>query len=631
MFVARERSVINITILFVTFIILREAKCSLENIKFKDRDNFSIITETAIKICELCFINNTRGIAFIGDEKYLNHNSLWSSKFTSVILFNKNSFVITLKGDNQWLQKPQVYVITVYSPIEFNETLHHLKNSQWWQHTATYLILDKTSKNSTCGNNIPDILWMCWKMNLLSVTVLCLTDSIPILYTANPFTNRTHKSWNIINKNKNKQMTFYYQKYQTSLICNDLYYDKTMHLDGYELETLVAINGIDKSIKIYLDSNQSGWEMLQGLDGTAMRHIFHHMNVTLNILPYKLSEPYYRGDKVPTEVLWSINKGKYDIDLHAWYRTTLGTNTSTYPLWQKGPRILTQRKSPLTAWEKFVLFFQPWIIISLLTISLMSIIVLKIYWNENIILAGLDMLRLIINTSILKIPVTHSGRIYFTVVLIYFVIVNGLFQGKLAAILTKPVSRRQVNDLNDLKIYHHTVKGYKTYNRYLDSEVQDLFIGQDTFDCDMSVVDDENTACIREGMDLMQFAYRYDLHLSENIIVNQYYAFAVAKDWPLLKRVDCSLMAVVETGLIDFWYDNITQKLLENMNRHKLEASITKFDVIQLSSLMFAFNALSIGLVAASICFIIELKCQRVLYRISKWINMLFNRVKVLM
>lgn len=48
MFVARERSIINITILFVTFIILREAKCSLENIKFKDCDNFSIITETAV-------------------------------------------------------------------------------------------------------------------------------------------------------------------------------------------------------------------------------------------------------------------------------------------------------------------------------------------------------------------------------------------------------------------------------------------------------------------------------------------------------------------------------------------------------------------------------------------------------
>lgn len=88
----------------------------------------------------------------------------------------------------------------VYIVLSMNDSLssilRNLKNSIWWNHEASFLVVNKNPKDEC--KNARVISRILWSYNILSAVYMCNESSQLILYTYNPFTRKSPNLWNLI-------------------------------------------------------------------------------------------------------------------------------------------------------------------------------------------------------------------------------------------------------------------------------------------------------------------------------------------------------------------------------------------------------------------------------------------------
>ncbi|CAG5075178.1 Protein of unknown function [Cotesia congregata] len=127
----------------------------------------------------------------------------------------------------------------------------------------------------------------------------------------------------------------------------------------------------------------------------------------------------------------------------------------SYPIQYFHDVIVTSNRGLMSPLEKMFEFYG-WVTI-IATIIILSVTFLVIYQSNNhrISFALLECLRLIIGYNLNTRINNDNMRVFFSVIFLYFLIIQATFSGHLATFLTKPVHRRNVETLDDLKDPHY--------------------------------------------------------------------------------------------------------------------------------------------------------------------------------
>lgn len=108
-------------------------------------------------------------------------------------------------------------VIVTSSNTILTNTLEHMKNSIWWNHEASYLILNQNFDQGCHEAQL--FLSTIWTFSILSATYICHNfNNELMLYTFNPFASLAPEFWNKVvrdDKFPNKYWTLFQHSFDS--------------------------------------------------------------------------------------------------------------------------------------------------------------------------------------------------------------------------------------------------------------------------------------------------------------------------------------------------------------------------------------------------------------------------------
>ena len=128
---------------------------------------------------------------------------------------------------------------------------------------------------------------------------------------------------------------------------------------------------------------------------------------------------------------------------------------------------------------------------------------------------------------------------------------QGIYQGKLALLLRKPVALLNVETFEDLENFNYTIyitNAIKFYFKNLN--YTELVVPLTDSNCVKFILKHDSAACVQDRRELVKLANKYNLHLSDTI-TQAFLAFRIRKDWPLEKRWNILISRLVESNIIE--------------------------------------------------------------------------------
>lgn len=287
----------------------------------------------------------------------------------------------------------------------------------------------------------------------------------------------------------------------------------------------------------------------------------------------------------------------------------------SYPLKYLSDVIVTHNRGLETPLEKMYDYYGYLIISSTIIISLVTFA--WIYFlksmekevNNKLSFAIFECLRLMVNTSIKTHMHKPAIRVFFSVVFLYFLIIQATFSGHLATFLTKPVYRKNVEDLADLldprysKIYaRNAMKEYITDRLLLEKMV---FSDEN---CQNFIGNSTSNACIEIDLNMVNAIHSYDLHVAKNPLLNRHAGFLYRCGWSLSSQINNKIMSLVQSGILYKWYKIFLHPINKNLQMRNEELTmVNHYRPLVYDDLKFVFILLSIGLFCAFVCFVVEI------------------------
>ncbi|CAG5074270.1 Protein of unknown function [Cotesia congregata] len=354
--------------------------------------------------------------------------------------------------------------------------------------------------------------------------------------------------------------------------------------------------------------------------GIPSEIIIPHLKFILSSLTYSLSVSInltiltYSDDKMSSMLIKLSLKKLSDLKV----RPTFTSNASllshydlSYPFQFNRDVIVTHRRGLMTPLEKMFNFYG-WLTIAA-TVIIITTAFLVIYLSNNLHLSFsiFDSLRLIINVAITSKMDSTKSRIFFSMIFLYFLVIQATFSGHLAAFLTKPEYRKNVESLEDLKdpryqvIYaHESSKGYITDESLLSKTI----FGE--YDCNINTIINPRAACITNHKMVNYLIAQYDLHQAKNPLVTKFGYLLLRKNWRLKDRVNFLIARIVDTGL-NFKKSNFSGwKIKRYFKQLEERLGPNYYRPVELQDLLFIFVLLSVGLLVAILAFLGELGVQ---------------------
>ena len=500
-------------------------------------------------------------------------------------------------GTRETRYKLQNFVVTASSIPRLKQTLQDLKISPWWNHMASFLIIDETSSQSCC--NAFEILSTAWKMNLLHAKVLCHHESKgSLIYSYNPYTNQAPLPWQLVRiyKMKNKHpWTLLVRSYHDGQeICKDLDFDKTRDLGGYESRL--------SSFSVRYDKNWSNTSLknISSLHGILLRYIFRALNSSVKIFV-----------ESPNNIFNLTRSGFVDMSVDAWYQQNNFNTSMSYPYGSSGLVSMTQHRGRLSQIDKLFHVLDNSSRYAVVIVFFVTFVFFKFFLRRSVTSAILNIIRLICNSAILNLPNNISMRIYLSGLFIFSVTLQGIYQGQLASLLTKQVNLRNADTLEDLENLNYRIYAHKDLSSYFKMlNFRGRFVSLEDFDCWKYVLEDTGAACVREKTALFVIAGKYNLHLSSDYLVKMFIAYMIREDWPVEEKLNTLISRLFETHI---YHRVLSGKLDSRMKRMKFnenEEKKQKFEVMTLKELAFAFAVLGIGLACSTVIFFLEIFMQ---------------------
>ena len=566
-------------------------------------------------------MNRTNVVALAGSSEEIHKiiaAKLWSGKPRSVIHLDSSTKDV-ISNDSmepKFKEKLQIFVVTADSPTTLRQVLNDIKKSRWWNHMALYLILGWPKFESECSN-AQEMLWAAWKMDILNAKFMCLDRMKKILiYTYNPYTSHAPNSWKLVKTYREKNIhpwTLFIRNHQAESAekCRNLDFDKTNNVGGYKVrftelghKNTFQINSIKKNVSY----------SFSGFEGVLFETLLRYMKA----VPERTLLPGQRLDgtfikKVGAHITHEYLENKTS-DMSANYWSLVKDNaTYVYPFMWSGLRGISQFSDETSQLEKLWSVFDSYSRLGVLGVSLITVIFLKYYLGQSLILSILNYWRLICNGALLRLPNNVPTRIFLSSIFLFFINFQGIYQGKLSSLLTKVVYLPNVDTMQDLVHGSYTIYGTRRYHDFFrDHQISaERYVEVEEYDCTKYVLRNSLGVCIRNEVQIMYDASKLNLHLSKHRIVKLYMIFSIRDDWPLEQRINTFYRHMVESGLIEYLYKKSNAKPLYDLELREYMYENQNFKAITLKQLMFIFVILGIGLACATVSFIVEYNIHR--------------------
>ena len=567
------------------------------------------MTGFQVELFESCYSHHSSVVGIVGLSAEIISSLQSHEKYTIISIDNKSKRVPKIPLDKPAHRyKLQTFLISISTVKELKENLQHLKSSQWWNHMASFLIIDNSTSSTKGCSRAFKILLTAWKMNLLYAKFICHRESKGILiYSYNPYTNEAPIPWQLETSRgitEQHPWTLLVCSYQESQeICKALDFDQTKDLGGYKIRAGVIPRDIQNSFKPNITS-------ITGLVGFIASYMFPALNSTTEIFVNETTSLLRK----------MIDRGVVDIVItNSWNRQNYTISPMTYPHMQTEVAVVTQHRGNLSQIEKLLHVIDHTSRYAVVIVCCITFIFFKFFLRKPITTPILTIVRLICNAAIPNPPKNLATRIYLTGLFIFVMTLQGIYQGQLASLLTKPVARPNVETFDDLENLKYTLYGHNQ----LIFDLKELNYSGPLaplpgFSCVEYVLRNNSAACLQIRTRLVKISNKYDLHLSDAIIRN-FRAFFIRDDWPLEQKWNILISRLVESHLIEHFRKMKVSLILKKQKFYEKEKDNQGPTVIRLKDLAFAFAVFGIGLAGATVVFFFEvLKGRKLLITTKK-------------
>ncbi|XP_057321039.1 uncharacterized protein LOC130664879 [Microplitis mediator] len=483
------------------------------------------------------------------------------------------------------------YVISADLTDELETLLHEFKSSPAWNIVSHFFVVGTDKKS--CQDNAAKVLQLLWRSDLLSSFYLCPeTSNDTTIYTFNPFTNYAPDPWvqvEITDKPDSRWTLFKQLFVKDPKICHILQFDKTKILDGYSVKTLSdggEIEFFKKSIVPSLNLTYSDRYYNKSI--TTLSNIYYALNNNISDVG------------VITAPLDSINYTLSDIIFLNFELSLL---------------IATQKRSVINPFSELNFIFNVNTVIVMVIIFLLIIVIIGLNNRYRFGAAFLDVYLMLLNMGIL-LPLNRLAmRIIFFFAFFYIFMVSPFLQGELFAALAKP-KYHNIESLTDLYQYKYHVHYFRALDNDIkneglwttDSDMQYLHSDDDPFswDCLELASKDETVACIYPADFILNYAFRYGLHVSNKLLFPTSCIYNARKHWALKSRVDQKVLHFIEAGVINRYERLAVNNLLKKMKAIDKIKKSNQSEIIDGDDLMYAFVLMGHLLLLAIVIFGIE-------------------------
>ena len=548
-----------------------------------------------INVFKTCFSDEVQIVGIAGPSANI-ISSFWFDEMKAAIIVDETSRAMTTAGPGtQGVRyKLQNFVITPSSSTSLKKTLQVVKNTLWWNHMASFLIIDSpTPLHNGCSKAF-NILWTAWKMNILHATYICQHESKgPLIYSYNPYTNQAPLSWQVDKTYRVKNAhpwTLLVRGHQDSQeMCKDLDFEKTKDLGGYEIRSIMYTTNIDR--------NNPSLKSVTGNYGPNARYMFRALNASTKIL---VREPSYDFSDI-------MDRGVIDISLMEWYQQNDFNTSMTYPHGISGLQSITQHRGYESQIGKLLQVLDYSSRYAVFIVFFVTFIFFKFFLQRSVTSAFLNIVLLISNAALPNLPNNVATRIYLSTLFMFMVTIQGIYQGQLASLLTKQVALPNVDTFKDLEDLAYTVYTHNTNGGYFEkSNFSGRIVLLEDFDCENYALKDDNAACVRDWWFLVDAATKPNLHLSNGMSMNMYLVYPIRRDWPVEERWNTIMSRLSEANILESVRMKELKLLFSKAKYSEKEKNRQKFQVITLQELAFAFAILGIGLAFSTVVFIVE-------------------------
>ena len=541
-----------------------------------------------------CYTNHSRTIGIVDPSAEIILDLNFQGIYSVTLIDNASKEVSYILLDNPARYKLQIFLVSISTVTKLEKDLQDLKTSQYWNHMASFLIIDSPRPSDRGCSKAFEVLDTAWKMNLLHAKFICHHKSKGLLiYSYNPYTDYAPLPWQLekIYKRKNEHpWTLLVRRYQDNQeICRNLDFDQTNDLGGYEIRFSVHAGLIDKN------SSRTDLESVSDLNAVIVRYIFRALNSTSKVLGVS-SENLYA----------TTTSGFTDMSLDPWYQQNDFNSSMTYPHRSSGMSSVTQHRGDLSQIGKFLRVIDHSSRYAVGIVCLVTFVFFKFFLRQSVTTAILTMFRLICNSSVPNIPNNLAARIFLSTLFMFLVTLQGIYQGQLASLLTKRVALPNVEVFQDLENFGYTIYGHRGFTLYFEKlKFSGRIVPLNDFDCSKYVLRDNSAACVADRRHLVNIANKYDLHLSD-MLMQAFVVFVIRKDWPVEERFNTIVSRIFEGHIIEYVFMKQIESASMKQKIDEKEKENRTFTVIALKDLEFAFAILGIGLAISTVVFLIE-------------------------
>ena len=553
-----------------------------------------------IKLSKTCYNNEVQTVGIAGSSIEI-VSSFWSDEPQAVTLIDDASIAATTpsRGRREMQHKLRNFVITASSIPRLKQTLQNLEISQWWNHIASFLIIEETSPDDQGCSSAFKILSTAWKMNLLRAKLLCHHESKGLsIYSYNPYTNQAPLPWESVRTYRIKNehpWTLLVRGYQASQeICKDLDFDKTKDLGGYEIRLS------SYSVKYNKNWPNTNLESVRSDNAIRLGYIFRALNASVKIFVESRNN------------IFNLTKsGVADMSVNAWYQQNNFNTSMTYPYGSSGLVSMTQHRGRLSQIDKLLHVLDKSSRYAVVVVGFVTFVFFKFFLRQSVTSAILNIVRLICNAAVPNLPNNVAMRIYLSGLFVFSVTLQGIYQGQWASLLTKHVNLQNADTLEDLENLNYRIYAQKDLSSYFKiSNFSGQFVSLEDFDCWKYVLEDAGAACVREKNYMIVIADKYNLHLSSDYLVKMFLAYMIRENWPVEEKLNTLISRLFEANIFDRVSLKKIGSTVKRIEYNEKEKDKQQFVVMTLKDLAFAFAILGIGLACSTVILVVEIFVQ---------------------
>ncbi|XP_034947808.1 uncharacterized protein [Chelonus insularis] len=500
---------------------------------------------------------------------------------------------LTKKAHSIPTTKIDAYFILTNTSSIFNQTFNMLGKMKIWKNNRPIFIFAIYDDNN--HTSLFNHFWNDWSILIFYYIYVDSEGQVSVL-TSNPYKPYAPEYWRHINTST--EISVFHRKYFKGEICQGFVFDRTHNLTNV---TLLFVSVTTSKADFYFPL----WNLF--CDG--------HWPETLSIFEtaFNTQTRLYCVSTSARYLEQALEVRKYKPDLF-FFTTSHESFELSYPPIFIANIIVSHNQGYQTLFEQMYNLFGKWIV--LYTCCLLTITFIVCFYfakTDRTAFAIFEVIRLLISSSIRTNMNTLTLKIFFLMILFYIVIIQSLFQGKLAGFLTNPSTKKNADTLDDLESPLYGTILYATNKKALmaNEKVSNKSYKVLTLNTALRIFkNDKSTALVDIAFNVGAFLIRCldeDVYVSKEPFAVRPFSYMLRKENPLNERINKLLILHHELGFTDQREKFVTKNLRKGIDRLESMSLIKGVNrPINIKSMMPLMIFLISGWITAIICFIEE-------------------------